>query len=223
MTKDDNINIKLEVCRENKTKNITILAHFDAKSPNIIIDKNEFIWIPTIEEKDFIKDAFNFIPINRTISPPKPVQKEKNENVYQRIEEPNLIKNTEPAPEIKPEIEEKIEEIPALERKEPKIEEVTNETIPLKNDEIEEDKKQDEMSAKVNIRRDDTPRTNEEIEENKEKIDEGIIVEADANAIEAALQKHTVKEDDNSIVEADEETIINKVLSQKKKRGWSKK
>jgi hypothetical protein len=77
MTIDNNINIKDEVHRENKTRNITILVHFYDKSPNVIIDKNKFIWIPTNEEKDFIKDAFNFIPINKTIKPPKLVEKEK--------------------------------------------------------------------------------------------------------------------------------------------------
>ena len=49
-----------------------------------------------------------------------------------------------------------------------------------------------------------------------------MIVEADADAIDDAIKKHT-KEDDESIVEADEQTIIDKVLSQKKKGRWSKK
>ena len=51
--------------------------------------------------------------------------------------------------------------------------------------------------------------------------DNGMIVEADAEAIDEALKKHS--KDDESIVEADEQTIIDKVLSQKKKGRWSKK
>jgi hypothetical protein len=45
----------------------------------------------------------------------------------------------------------------------------------------------------------------------------------DTNVIEATLQKHTVKEDENTIVEANEETIINKILNQKKERKILKK
>ncbi|MDH7507357.1 MAG: hypothetical protein QHH15_06210, partial [Candidatus Thermoplasmatota archaeon] len=51
--------------------------------------------------------------------------------------------------------------------------------------------------------------------------EERIMVEADDAAIEAALKKH--KEEDNSFVEVDEQTIIDKVLSQKKKGKWNNK
>ena len=47
-----------------------------------------------------------------------------------------------------------------------------------------------------------------------------MIVKADADAIEKALKKHT-EDKDESMVEADEKTIIDKVLKQKKK--WNKK
>jgi hypothetical protein len=73
------------------------------------------------------------------------------------------------------------------------------------------------MNAKVNIRKDEIQTTDEEVKENKIE-DKGNFVEVDTNVIEAALQKHTVKEDDNTIVEANEETIINKILNQKKER-----
>ena len=49
--------------------------------------------------------------------------------------------------------------------------------------------------------------------------DDGIIVEADFDAIEAALEKH-IGSRDNTIVEADEKTIIDRVLKQKKKGKW---
>jgi len=48
-----------------------------------------------------------------------------------------------------------------------------------------------------------------------------MVVEADQDAIEAALKKHT--KEDETLVEADEQTIIDKVLSQKKKGRWSKR
>lgn len=78
------------------------------------------------------------------------------------------------------------------------------------------------MNAKVNIRKDDIQTTDKEVKENKIE-DKGNFVEVDTNVIEATLQKHTVKEDENTIVEANEETIINKILNQKKERKIVKK
>lgn len=61
-------------------------------------------------------------------------------------------------------------------------------------------------------------------EESKSKdideINEGIIAKADDAAIERALKKNV--DDDKTIKEVDEQTIIEKVLSQKKKGKWSR-
>ena len=51
--------------------------------------------------------------------------------------------------------------------------------------------------------------------------EEKVIIEADDAAIDAALKKHWERE--KSFVEADEKTIIDKVLNQKKKGKWDKK
>ena len=56
---------------------------------------------------------------------------------------------------------------------------------------------------------------NEVKEEDKE-----ILIKTDDYAIETALEKN--EEKDKSIIEADEQTIIEKVLSQKKKGKWDK-
>ncbi|UCB58954.1 MAG: hypothetical protein JSV67_01265 [Thermoplasmatales archaeon] len=68
------------------------------------------------------------------------MKKKKDETEYQPIEQPDQIKLIEPTSEIKPKIEEKIEEILQIERQEQEILEVTNEKIPIKNSEIEEEK-----------------------------------------------------------------------------------
>ena len=60
---------------------------------------------------------------------------------------------------------------------------------------------------------------NQEQELRSEDVEEGVMIEADDQAIENALKKHT-QEKDNGMVEADEQTIIDKVLKQKKK--WKK-
>ena len=61
----------------------------------------------------------------------------------------------------------------------------------------------------------------DEPEGDKKEYGEDMVVEADQDAIEAALKKHT--KEDETLVEADEQTIIDKVLSQKKKGRWSKR
>ena len=58
-------------------------------------------------------------------------------------------------------------------------------------------------------------------EKEDRKKEERLIVEADDDAIEAAIKRRI--EDDKSFVEVDEQTIIDRVLSQKKKGKWSKK
>ena len=123
----------------------------------------------------------------------------------------------------------------------PELQSPTNEskpedTSPVKkpedtsiNTDSTEDIKTDNINKK--IERDDIPSDIDEpiIEELKakdlktleEEKDKAIIVEADADAIDAALKKRTKK--DESLIEADEQTIIDKVLSQKKKGRWSSK
>jgi len=54
----------------------------------------------------------------------------------------------------------------------------------------------------------------------KKELDEAVISQADIEAIDAALKKRNEK--DENMVQADEKTIIDKVLSQKKKGKWNK-
>ena len=52
MTKDNKINIKLEVCKDKTSGKLSITAHFNSSAPNVIQNKDGFFWMPTIEEKD---------------------------------------------------------------------------------------------------------------------------------------------------------------------------
>ena len=289
MANDNKINIKLEVCRDKNSGKLTIMAHFDAKSPNILIDKNEYIWIPTVEEKDLINEAFNFIPKSDKLNSPKPVEnkidideKEKNEiDTKTELESQIEIKKEEeiktPSEKIKEEIENKIQEHKQDEAKnnlenndspEPAVFEITTETIPAQKTDIKEPVKQEikedsnelvkdlpkqepdelpkqepeelakqepikeDMDVKIQIKEDEenskqSPQdsiNNNDSDKKQKEVEEGIIVEADAEAIEEAIKRHVGKdEEDDSIVEVDEQTIIDKVLSQKKKGKWSKK
>jgi len=217
MTKSDNINIKLEVCRDKTSGKLTILAHFNEDAPNIIKDKGEYFWMPTTEEKDLLNEAFELIPIDTPHittenTPPEPV--------------PEIDVKTEPELEPKS-LEDKLEEIPPMEKADPPSvfdkfndENKENQTekdihLSVENNtpEMEEPMEQGEMEIQ------NEPESNE-LEHEKSKEDNGLIVEADSEAIDEALKKHTQK--DKSIVEADEQTIVDKVLSQKKKGKWSK-
>ena len=223
MAIDKKINIKLEICRDKNSRNLTIFAHFDAKSPNVFIDKNDYVWIPTVEEKELINDAFNYIAPDNIISSPKPIEKKHIDTEYESVKETGLTKEEEPKLEIKSDKNEKIEELPPIAKEAPVVFEVTNETIPPKKIDFEQEKKHDEMSPKINIKNDEIPTTSSKKEEKKDELDEGLIIEADADAIEATLKKHNNEDEGGSIIEADEQTIIDKVLSQKKKGKWSKK
>jgi len=214
MTKDNKINIKLEVCRDKNSGKLMLMAHFNSNAPNVFIDKDSYAWMPTIEEHNLINDAFEFLPTNgptgslgknTTSSPEKTEEKPIPEPV---MEEPITT------PQETSKEEEKQDELPPLEKtEEPAVFEITEEET--KPEEINEDtpKMEDEP---------DKPPKEEKSDDEKEE-DEGIIVEAGQDAIERALKKHSDNDKDDSIVEVDEQMIIDKVLSQKKKGKWAKK
>ena len=209
MTKDNKVNIKIEVCRDKNSGKLSLLAHFNANASNIKIEKNEYFWWPTPEEKDLLNEAFELMPLTQTMASPKPVQTTPEPAI---IEEPTT-------PNIDTEIKKPTELLPLEKEEKPAEFEITTEE-PKKDDIIEEINKND-LDTKVDIKTPE-PTKDEITENNKKEEDEGIIVEADAEAIDAALKKHVDKDKDESIVEADEQTIIDKVLSQKKKGKWNK-
>ncbi len=236
MPKDKNVGIKIELVKDTRSGKLKMVAHFNSNSPNVIIENNEYIWIPTIDEKELIDEAFSFIPSEKT--------SKTNSNLNFEPELPAEEETSKPEPifEKKPEVsrpflhkeaEEKIITTPTFEKEEPTVFEVTKEESFPAEETIEEEvekeleKKQNKnpMTAKVQIKQNEPKiEYDEEKTDKKKPEDEGIIVEADADAIEAALKRHAGKEDrDDSFKEVDEQTIIDRVLSQKKKGKWTKK
>lgn len=209
MTMDDMINIKLEVCRDKTSGKLLIMAHFDEKAPNVSKDKNSYFWMPTEREKDLIDEAFELMPIDADYSPPN-----------KTIPKPEEKKLTT---EIQPKDDEKkpIDMLPLEKPDESAIFEVTDGDIKTEDLDNIADKKIEDASTKVDKQTTEEPTSNELETEKKEEADR-IIVEADSDAIEAALKKHTDNNDGNSMVEADEQTIVDKVLSQKKKGKWGR-
>ncbi len=98
-----------------------------------------------------------------------------------------------------------------------KVEEKLEESSPFERKTVSyAEKKEDETVFEVT-----GEETSEEIPSKTSKDhNEGIIVKADEKAIERALKKD--QDEDDTIKEVDEQTIIDKVLSQKKKGKWNR-
>ena len=217
MVKDNEINIKLEVCRDNNSGKLTILAHFNEDAPNIFKEKGEYFWMPTTEEKDLLNEAFELIPVNTphiTSDIPKPKPEE----------EMGVKAETELEPES---LEEKLEKVAPIEKPDPpSVFEKTSADNTVNDDEQDVELPIEDMPPKIEepikIQELENPNESEtdEITFEKSKENSGMMIEADSEAIEAALKKHTEK--DKTIIEADEQTIVDKVLNQKKKGKWSK-
>jgi len=193
MAKDDKIHIKLEICRDEGSNKLMIMTHFDTNAPNFFKDDNGYFWMPTMEEKNLLNEAFELMPASSmTPSPTKSTPKPPEKQVT-----PPPAKT-----EFKP-------EEPPIDKKE--------ETPPTDMLPLEETSESDVFEVT-----EEEPKTESSTAEKKEE-EKGFLVEADDEAIKAAIKKHGPAEDDKSIVEADEQTIIEKVLSQKKKGKWSSK
>ena len=193
MAKDDKIHIKLEVCRDEASNKLMIMTHFDTNAPNFFKDDDGYFWMPTMEEKNFLNEVFELMPAS--LMTPSPVNLTPKPPEKQATSPPAKT-------EVKP-------EEPPLDKKE----EVQPTDLPT----LEKTGESDVFKVTEEEPKNESP-TTEKKEEKK-----GILVEADDNAIETAIKKHGLADDDKSIVEADEQTIIEKVLSQKKKGKWSGK
>jgi hypothetical protein len=214
MTKDNNNYLQLEVLRDKTSGKLIIIAHFDSNAPNVHQDKDGYYWMPTYEEKDFINEAFELIPINRGI-----ISSEKTRTKPEIIEEKPNPRAEKPSTETQPQVETiKHVKLPTLEdSREKDIFEATDEQI--KRDDLEKDEDKKIQGVPFKTEEENPEKSASDMGETEIKVEEGTIVKADDSAMENAIKKHT--ENDKSIVEADEQTIIDKVLSQKKKGKWS--
>jgi hypothetical protein len=195
MAKNDKINIRIEVYKDKNSGKLSIRTHFDSNAPNVVMDSDGYIWMPTFEEKEFINEAFQLIPME-TFTP----NKEKLEKAEENL-------GTKP-----------IVHFPKIEKqKEPSVFKQTE------SDLTDEHSEKDVFEKKENINNKKFEKEQDELSSNEKEIrkkEERVIVEADNAAIDAALKRRM--DDDKSFVEVDEQTILDRVLSQKKKGKWSK-
>jgi hypothetical protein len=226
MSEAKDIGIKIEIAKDNKTGELKIFVHFNSKSSNVIIENNEYKWIPTIEEKELIDEAFQFLPSDKNVSTDSTPKAEPV--VEPKIEEPS----PEPTIEERPKPEDVELEKPIENEKPSVFNSSTDSSISEKpiqepglDFDVEKPAKPEtgSMDAKVEVKQGDA-QEDVETKNDESPEEERIIVEADADAIEAALKKHSKKDDKvDSFKEADEQTIVDRVLTQKKKGKWSKK
>ena len=214
MTKNNRTNLKLEVCKNKTSGKLSITAHFNSTAPNVFKDKDSFFWMPTEEEKDFLNEAYEFMAEDTDLNfTEKNIQKPKETKF---IPKPVTEEKLKPTVKIQPmEDWKKPTNLPPKEKTdEPAVFEVTDEENKTNDFDNTIDKNIDEDYVKTD------KHTSYEFEAKKKKEDQGIIVEANSEEIEAALKRHTDR--DETIVEVDEQTIIDKVLSQKKKGKWGR-
>jgi len=221
MSKDDKINLKLEVFKDKNSGKLTLMAHFDKSAPNIYKDKENILWLPTDGEKEFLFEAFELLPEgpasptlkNTNSKTETPVdtddtnEQEPAEVIEELTEEQSSTKDITPNEDITDERVEK-QTVSSASSSEKETDDTTSTDTKDTQPDID-----DAMLEEID---------NDEVNNLENEKDKAMIVEADADAIDEAIKKHT-KSDDESIVEADEQTIIDKVLSQKKKGRWSRK
>lgn len=211
MSKDNKVNIRLEVFKDRSSGKLSISAHFNHNAPNVYRDKDGYIWMPTEEEKDLINEAFGLVSVNSPVP--------SNKDNFEKWEEDKKIVT---ATKIETKTErEKPMDAPPLNREPTVFKANAND---IRTDEFVKDaEKYDKKVQDVPDEREMREQSKfDETETEKREEDAGFIVEADEDAINAALKKH-VEKDDKAFVEADEQTIIEKVLNQKKKGKWSRK
>ena len=194
MAEEDKIHIKLEICRNKDSDELAIMTHFDPNAPNFFKDKEGYLWMPTIEEKDFINEVFELMPINK-------IKTSSEKTIFKPPEKKVL-----PEPPVSKEEREPEKTLSPFERKEEK------KLVNLPPSEKTEER--DAFKTK-----EEEPKSND-LDTGVKEEDKEILIKADDHAIETALEKN--EEKDKSIIEADEQTIIEKVLSQKKKGKWDR-
>lgn len=61
MKKSENIYVSLQLEKDHTSGEMTLSIQFDRNAPNFFTDKNTVSWNPTIEELDFVSEAFAMI------------------------------------------------------------------------------------------------------------------------------------------------------------------
>jgi hypothetical protein len=218
LVKEDNIHIRIELCKDEISGNLKLMTYFDHNAPNFSKDEEGYIWHPTIEERDFFNEAFEFI-LNKDYVMSHPLEKREEKVVAPTPVESKPQVNVEyRRPEIMPPERREVMPEPqtpvSKEYKKSWDESSPFEKNDWKNSADQPPLEKTEREAVFEVTEEETK------PKDIDEIDERVIAKADDAAIERALKKNV--DNDKTIKEVDEQTIIEKVLSQKKKGKWSR-
>jgi len=61
MKKPENVYVSLQLCKDESSGGLVLNIQFDPSAPNFSATKNTLSWYPTIEELDFISEAFGML------------------------------------------------------------------------------------------------------------------------------------------------------------------
>lgn len=61
MKKNENIHVKLQIGKDENSGELILNIRFDKDTPNFFTDKDVISWCPTIEEINFVNEAFEMI------------------------------------------------------------------------------------------------------------------------------------------------------------------
>lgn len=197
MSKDKNIYIRLEICKDKNTGSLMLQTRFDPNAPNVTLEKDAYFWYPTREEQQFLNEAFDLIPPHTpaSVSPKKPSSKTEKKTPAKQTPDPDNV----PHPPLPPS---PFDHTQHATTSQPKS--TTNDTT---------------YPPPFTPRIEKPPSCQTIIIPPKDE-DDNIYHQADNKAIDAAL-KRRLKHDNQEKAEADEPNIIEKVLKQKKKGKWS--
>lgn len=104
MKKNENIYVKLQIEKDGDSGKLTLNVHFDKDTANFHTDKNVLSWCPTIEEIDFVNEAFEMISKCKSLKHEKKVNEDKvDTHVEKKTKDHSKASNEEKAVAPKPE------------------------------------------------------------------------------------------------------------------------
>jgi len=106
MKKNDNIFVKLQIEKDESSGDLILNIRFDKDTPNFFTDKDVISWCPTIEEINFVNEAFELISKNKGFKQKKINVDEEHPTEEKKTDEKNKAPNEEKANSPKHEKEE---------------------------------------------------------------------------------------------------------------------
>ena len=91
MKKTENIYVSLQLEKDQMSGDLLLCIQFDRTAPNFFTDKNEITWCPTIEELDFISEAFGMIAKGKHQRQEKNTERSARDERSRQMDEHEII------------------------------------------------------------------------------------------------------------------------------------